>query len=48
VRSQRLRQEITEAYAAKYNTKASQRWVTGFAEPDRMKATMEFVPLDPA
>jgi hypothetical protein len=45
VRSPRLRQAVTEAYAVKYDTKASQQWVQGFAEPRRMKATLELVPL---
>jgi hypothetical protein len=43
-RSSRLRAAVTEAYAEKYNTKASQKWVTGFAEPERLAATLELVP----
>jgi hypothetical protein len=43
-RSERLRDAVTTAYAQKYNTKASQRWVTGFAEPERLRATLELVP----
>ena len=36
---------VTNAYAQKYNTKASLKWVEGFAEPARQLATVEFVPL---
>lgn len=43
-RSQRLRDAVTAAYAGKYNTKASQKWVTGFAEPARLLSTLELVP----
>ena len=42
--SARLRSAVTVAYGEKYNTKASQRWVEGFAEPARELATLEFVP----
>ena len=44
VRSARLRDEVTSAFGEKYNTKASQKWVEGFAEPERMVNTIEFVP----
>ncbi|HUF27726.1 MAG TPA: nitroreductase/quinone reductase family protein [Gemmatimonadaceae bacterium] len=44
VRSARLRDAVTAAYAAKYHTKASQRWTRGFAKPERALATLEFVP----
>jgi hypothetical protein len=44
VRSERLRQAITEAYATKYDTKASEQWVRGFAEPGREATTLELVP----
>jgi hypothetical protein len=44
LRSQRLRDAVTEAYREKYNTKANQKWLTGFAEPQRAANTMEFVP----
>jgi hypothetical protein len=44
VRSERLRQAVTAAYAVKYDTKASQKWVRGFAEERRTAATMELVP----
>lgn len=43
-RSERLRDAVTRAYAQKYDTKASQKWVTGFAEPRRAQATLELVP----
>jgi hypothetical protein len=44
VRSARLRRAVSEAYAAKYDTKASLKWVTGFAEPEREANTLELVP----
>ncbi len=43
-RSDRLRKAVTRAYVEKYHTKASQKWVIGFAEPDRERATLELVP----
>jgi hypothetical protein len=43
-RGEKLRQAVTSAYARKYDTKASQKWVTGFAEPERMRTTMELLP----
>ena len=43
-RSQRLRAAVTTAYGEKYNTKGSQKWVTGFAEPERALVTLELVP----
>jgi hypothetical protein len=43
-RSERLRQAVSAAYARKYDTRASQKWVTGFAEPGRAQATLELVP----
>ncbi len=43
VRSARLREAITEAFAAKYNTKGSRHWIEGFAEEHRLLTTMEFV-----
>src|ERR671918_186744 len=33
VRSARLREAVSRAYGEKYPTKASQKWVLGFAEP---------------
>ena len=44
VRSARLRDAVTAAYGEKYDTKASQPWVRGFARPARAAHTMEFVP----
>ena len=43
-RSERLRDAVTRAYAEKYATKASEKWVLGFAEPQRAVATLELVP----
>ena len=44
VRSARIRDSVTAAFAEKYNTKGSQKWVEGFAEPERVLTTLEFVP----
>ncbi|HEX7332840.1 MAG TPA: DUF2255 family protein [Pyrinomonadaceae bacterium] len=44
VRSARLRDAVTAAFAEKYNTKGSLKWVEGFAEPERVLTTLEFVP----
>lgn len=44
VRSAGLRDAVSAAYAEKYDTKASQRWVQGFAEPQRVANTIEFIP----
>ena len=43
-RSERVRDAVEDAYAAKYNTKASQKYVRGFRTARRREATMEFVP----
>jgi hypothetical protein len=43
-RSERLRGAVTRAFAEKYDTPASQKWVCGFAEPQRAVATLELVP----
>lgn len=43
-RSERLREAVSAAYAEKYDTKASEKWVRGFAEPQRAAATLELVP----
>ena len=43
VRSGRLRRAVSEAYAAKYPTRASAGWVRGFAEPAREATTLEMV-----
>jgi hypothetical protein len=44
VRSARIRDAVTAAFGEKYNTKASRKWVDGFAEPARALTTLEFVP----
>jgi hypothetical protein len=44
-RGERLRDAVTRAYAEKYDTKASEKWVRGFAEPHRALATLELVPV---
>ena len=44
VRSTRLRDAVTAAFAEKYPTKGSRKWVEGFAEPERVLTTLEFVP----
>jgi hypothetical protein len=43
-RSARILDEVTAAFAEKYNTKGSRKWVEGFAEPSRVATTLEFVP----
>ena len=44
VRSERLRAAVSAAYGAKYDTKASEKWVRGFAEPEREANTLELTP----
>lgn len=44
VRSARIRDAVTAAFGEKYPTKGSRKWVEGFAEPDRVINTLEFVP----
>jgi hypothetical protein len=44
VRGEALLDAIEAAYAEKYNTPASRKWVRGFARPRRRKTTVEFVP----
>jgi hypothetical protein len=44
VRGERLLDSIDEAYAAKYDTPASLKWVRGFREAQRRATTLEFVP----
>lgn len=44
VRSTRIRDAVTAAFAEKYPTKGSKKWVDGFAEPSRVLNTIEFVP----
>ena len=48
LRGERLRDAVTRAFAAKYNTKASQKWVRGFAEPRRSATTLELLAVPPA
>lgn len=44
VRGARIRDAVTAAFGEKYNTKASRKWVEGFAEPERAVTTLEFIP----
>ena len=44
VRSARILNSVTMAFGEKYHTKASQKWVDGFAEPERLATTLEFIP----
>jgi hypothetical protein len=44
VTSERVRDKIEDAYAGKYNTKASQKYVRGFRTERRRSTTTEFVP----
>ncbi len=44
LRGERLRDAVTRAYAGKYDTKASEKWVRGFAEPQRSANTLELLP----
>jgi hypothetical protein len=43
-RSERLRATVSEAYAAKYRTRASKRWAAGLAAPEREVNTLELLP----
>jgi len=43
-RGERLFDAIDAAYAAKYDTKASLKWVRGFSLPRRRKTTTEILP----
>lgn len=43
-RSANVLGDVTSAYAQKYNTKASRKWVEGFSEPARQLTTVEFIP----
>jgi hypothetical protein len=45
VRSAATRAAVTRAYAAKYPTPGSRKWVEGFAEPEREARTLELVPV---
>ncbi len=44
VRGNRLLDAIDAAYTEKYDTKASQKWVRGFALPERRSTTTELLP----
>lgn len=44
VRSERLRDAVEQAYAKKYATPASRKYVRGFRTARRRDATIEFVP----
>jgi hypothetical protein len=44
VRAARLRDAVTVAFGEKYPTKGSRKWVEGFAEPERVVNTIEFIP----
>ena len=35
---------VTAAFGEKYPTKGSRKWVEGFAEPERVANTIEFIP----
>ena len=43
-RNSHMRDAVTTAFGEKYSTKGSRKWVEGFAEPERVVNTMEFVP----
>jgi hypothetical protein len=43
-----LEGDVTQAYAWKYDTKASEKWVRGFAEPHRCATTLELLPVQPS
>jgi len=45
VRGEKLLKEIDRAYAEKYNTKASQKWVRGLNTARRKSTTTEFLRL---
>jgi hypothetical protein len=44
VRSERMRDAVEDAYAVKFNTRASLKYVRGFRTPRRRSTTIEFVP----
>jgi len=44
VRGERLVDAIDGAYAQKYDSKGSQKWVRGFATPKRRKTIVELLP----
>jgi hypothetical protein len=47
VRGERILDAVERAYAAKYSTPASMKWVRGFRASRRRRATLEFLPLVP-
>jgi hypothetical protein len=44
VRSERTRHAVSQAFGEKYDTRASEKWVRGFADPRREATTLELVP----
>lgn len=44
IRSERIRDAVEEAYAVKFSTPGSRKYVRGFRTRRRREATMEFVP----
>ena len=44
LRGERLCDAVTRAYGEKYPTKGSEKWVRGFAEPERAANTLELLP----
>ena len=44
VKSERVRDAVEDAYAVKYDTKGSQKYVRGFRTKRRREATIEFQP----
>ena len=44
VESEKIFDAVDQGYAAKYTSKANQKYVTGFATPKRRATTMELVP----
>lgn len=47
-RSEALFDAVDAAYASKYHTKGSQKWVRGFATPRRRRTTTELLPATSA
>jgi hypothetical protein len=43
-RGERVRDKVEDAYAQKFTTKASRKWIRGFKTARRRAATIEFVP----
>jgi hypothetical protein len=44
VRSERTRHAVSQAFSEKYDTRASEKWVRGFADPRREATTLELAP----